>query len=57
MTEIVNRAFEKIFVQNEFNYEFSLLHFFSSFQLSNLCFYMNNFFKKQSADFFFYIDI
>ena len=53
MTEIINRAFEKIFVQNEFNFEFSFLHFFSSFQSSNLCFYMNNFFEKQFADFFF----
>ena len=53
MIEIVNRAFEKVFVQNEFNYEFSFLHFFNLFQFSNLCFYMNDFFEEQSADFFF----
>ena len=56
MIEIVNRTFEKIFVQNEFNFEFSFLHFFNLFQFSNLCFYMNDFFEKQFADFF-YISI
>ena len=54
MTEIVNRVFEKIFVQNEFSFEFSFLHFFNLFQFSNLCFYMNDFFEKQFADFFLY---
>ena len=30
MIEIVNRAIEKISIQNEFNFEFSFLHFFNS---------------------------
>ena len=53
MTEIVNQAFEKFFIQNEFSFKFSFLHFFNLFQFSNLCFYMNNFFEIQFADFFF----
>ena len=53
MIEIVNQTFEKIFVQNEFSFEFSFLHFFNSFQFSKLCFYMNDFFEEQFVDFFF----
>ena len=52
MTEVINRAFGTISSRNEFDPESFFLHSISSFQISNLCFYMNDFFEKQSAGFF-----
>ena len=45
MTEVINRAFEKI------SEKFSLLHSSDSFQLPNLCFYMNDLFGGQPPGF------
>lgn len=47
MTEIINKAFDEI------SEEFFFLHFAGSFQSSNLCFYMNDFFDNQASGFFF----
>ena len=52
MTEIINRVFGAIFFRDEFDSEPFFFHSVNSFQTSNLCFYMNDFFEKQSAEFF-----